>query len=143
MAIRQLSIFLENRSGRLQAITNILADANIDIRGLSVADTSDFGILRLIVDDTTKAEAVLKANNVVLHTNDVTAIEVDHKPGGLAKVLHLLNNTPVNVEYMYTLAVPCGVNPVLILRFSEPKEIREKLRQGGVKLLDESDLGMK
>ena len=143
MAIRQLSIFLENRSGRLQAITAILADANIDIRGLSVADTSDFGILRLIVDDTAKAEAVLKANNVVFHTNDVTAIEVDHKPGGLAKVLQLLQNTSVNVEYMYTLAVPCGVNPVLILRFSEPKEVREKLRQGGVKLLDESDLGMK
>ena len=143
MAIRQLSIFLENRSGRLQAITAILAEAGIDIRGLSVADTSDFGILRIIVDDTAKAEAVLKANNVVLHTNDVTAIEVDHKPGGLAKVLRLLNDTPVNVEYMYTLAVPCGVNPVLILRFGEPKEAREKLRQGGVKLLDESDLGMK
>ena len=143
MAIRQLSIFLENRSGRLQAITAILAEANIDIRGLSVADTSDFGILRLIVDDTAKAESVLKANNVVFHTNDVTAIEVDHKPGGLAKVLQLLQNTSVNVEYMYTLAVPCGVNPVLILRFSEPKEVREKLRQGGVKLLDESDLGMK
>ena len=143
MAIRQLSIFLENRSGRLQAITAILAEANIDIRGLSVADTSDFGILRLIVDDTAKAESVLKANNVVFHTNDVTAIEVDHKPGGLAKVLQLLQDTSVNVEYMYTLAVPCGVNPVLILRFSEPKEVREKLRQGGVKLLDEVNLGMK
>ena len=143
MAIRQLSIFLENRSGRLQAITAILAEANIDIRGLSVADTSDFGILRLIVDDTAKAESVLKANHVVFHTNDVTAIEVDHKPGGLAKVLQLLQDTSVNVEYMYTLAVPCGVNPVLILRFSEPKEVREKLRQGGVKLLDEVNLGMK
>ncbi len=143
MAIRQLSIFLENRSGRLQAITAILAEAGIDIRGLSVADTSDFGILRIIVDDTAKAEVVLKANNVVVHTNDVTAIEVDHKPGGLAKVLRLLNDTPVNVEYMYTLAVPCGVNPVLILRFNEPQEVRAKLRQNGVKLLDESDLGMK
>lgn len=143
MAIRQLSIFLENRSGRLQAITAILAEAAIDIRGLSVADTSDFGILRIIVDDTAKAEAVLKANNVVFHTNDVTAIEVDHKPGGLAKVLRLLQDTSVNVEYMYTLAVPCGVNPVLILRFNEPQEVRAKLRQNGVKLLDESDLGMK
>ena len=142
MAIRQLSIFLENRSGRLQAITAILAEASIDIRGLSVADTSDFGILRIIVDDTAKAEAVLKANNVVFHTNDVTAIEVDHKPGGLAKVLRLLQDTSVNVEYMYTLAVPCGVNPVLILRFNEPQEVRAKLRQNGVKLLDESDLGM-
>ena len=143
MAIRQLSIFLENRSGRLQAITAILAEASIDIRGLSVADTSDFGILRIIVDDTAKAEAVLKANNVVFHTNDVTAIEVDHKPGGLAKVLRLLQDTSVNVEYMYTLAVPCGVNPVLILRFNEPQEVRAKLRLNGVKLLDESDLGMK
>ena len=93
--------------------------------------------------DTAKAEAVLKANNVVFHTNDVTAIEVDHKPGGLAKVLRLLQDTSVNVEYMYTLAVPCGVNPVLILRFNEPQEVRAKLRQNGVKLLDESDLGMK
>ena len=143
MAIRQLSIFLENRSGRLQAITAILAEASIDIRGLSVADTSDFGILRIIVDDTAKAEAVLKANNVVFHTNDVTAIEVDHKPGGLAKVLRLPQDPSVNVEYMYTLAVPCGVNPVLILRFNEPQEVRAKLRLNGVKLLDESDLGMK
>ena len=143
MAIRQLSIFLENRSGRLQAITAMLAEAGVDIRGLSVADTSDFGILRIIVDDIAKAESVLKANNVVLHTNDVTAVEVDHKPGGLAKVLSLLHDTAVNVEYMYTLAVPNGVNPILIMRFSEPKKAREKLRAGGVRLLDEAEVGMK
>ena len=143
MAIRQLSIFLENRSGRLQAITSMLAEAGVDIRGLSIADTSDFGILRLIVDDIAKAESVLKAKQVVLHTNDVTAIEVGHQPGGLAKVLALLNDTAINVEYMYTLAVPCGVNPVLIMRFSEPKVAREKLRAGGTKLLDEAELGMK
>lgn len=140
MPIRQLSIFLENRKGRLAAVVAMLADAGIDIRGLSIADTAEFGILRLIVDNVSKAEEVLNANGVVLHVNDVTAIEVDKNPGGLAKILALLNSSDINVEYMYTLAEPQNANPVLVLRFSNPKIARDILRNGGAILLEECEL---
>lgn len=143
MAIRQLSIFLENRKGRLANITSIIAGANISIIGLSIADTAEFGILRLIVDDVNGAENILKGNNIVYHVNDVTAVEVDRNPGGLSKVLNLLNTTSINVEYMYALAQYKVSNPVLILRFSEPSAAREILRQGGCTLLDEAALGIR
>lgn len=139
MAIRQLSIFLENKKGRLESIAKLLADGNIDIRGISVADTAEFGLLRLIVNDIDKAQKILEANSVALHINDVTAVEIDRKPGGLARVLGVLNDTAINVEYMYALAQPNSINPVLILRFSEPKTAREMLRNAGFKLLDERD----
>jgi hypothetical protein len=142
MAIRQLSIFLENRKGRLAAITSILAGANIDIAGISIADTAEFGIIRLIVDDVEKAVAILKENNVLHRIDDVTAVEVNRKPGGLAKVLSLIDSTDINVEYMYTLATPSNGNPVLILRFSEPSVARDTLRKGGVILLDEKVIGI-
>ncbi len=142
MAIRQLSIFLENRKGRLAAITSILAGAKIDIAAISIADTAEFGIIRLIVDDVEKAESILKENNVLYRINDVTAVEVDGEPGGLAKVLSLIDNTSINVEYMYTLATQSNGKPVLILRFSEPGVARDTLRQGGVRLLDEKALGI-
>ncbi len=142
MAIRQLSIFLENRKGRLASITSILAGAKIDIAGISIADTAEFGIIRLIVNDVEKAETILKENNVLYRTDDVTAVEVDGKPGGLAKVLSLIDCTSINVEYMYTLAKESNGNPVLILRFSEAGVARETLRKGGVNLLDEKALGI-
>ena len=143
MAVRQLSIFLENRKGRLATMTRILADAGIDICALSVADTSEFGILRLLVNDVEGAEDILKKNNVSVHINDVTAVEVDRQPGGLCKVLSLLNDTNINVEYMYTVAQCAIANPVLVLRFSEPGVARDILRKNGVALLDEKDLGIK
>ena len=143
MPIKQLSIFLENRSGRLEAIAKILEEKNIDICGLSLADTADFGILRMIVNDTDAAEAALREKGVVLHLNDVTAVAVEQKPGALAKVLAALNDTSINVEYMYNLSEPCNGNPVLILRFSEPKVARERLRQFGCTLLNGTDLAQK
>lgn len=142
MAVRQLSIFLENRKGRLEAIATILGDAGVNIRALSVADTSEFGILRLIVDEVDVAEKCLRDNGVVLHINEVTAVEIENQPGGLARVLGMINESSINVEYMYALAEPKRVNPVLILRFSEPKTARELLRKGGAVLLNEEDLYM-
>ncbi len=141
MAIKQLSIFLENRNGRLEAITKILDEKSVDILGLSLADTADFGILRLVVNNVTESEQALRAKGVVLHSNDVTAVEVSAEPGSLAKVLEALNDTQINVEYMYNLALPKnGKNPILILRFSEPLVAREHLRQAGCKLLNAEDL---
>ena len=143
MAIRQLSVFLENRKGRLQAIAQMLGDANVNISAISVADTAEFGILRLIVDDVALAEKTLKDNSVVFHTNDVTAIKIGTTPGSLAKVLALLNETSINVEYMYTVAEPHGACPVMVLRFSDAEVAREALAKGGVAILSEEDLGIK
>jgi hypothetical protein len=142
MPVRQLSIFLENRKGRLETVAKILADKQINIRGLSVADTAEFGILRLIVEKVDAAEAALREAGVVLHINEVTAVEVDHQPGGLAKVLALLNGADINVEYMYALAQPESANPVMILRFDDPKTAREALKNGGCKLLNEADMAI-
>ena len=142
MAIRQLSIFLENRKGRLETVAKILADNQINIRGLSVADTAEFGILRLIVEKVDAAEAVLRNAGVVLHINEVTAVEVNRQPGGLAKVLALLNKADINVEYMYALAQPESANPVMILRFDDPKTAREALKNGGCRLLNEADMAI-
>lgn len=143
MAIRQLSVFLENRKGRLQAIAQMLGDANVNISAISVADTAEFGILRLIVDNVALAEKTLKENSVVFHTNDVTAIKINTAPGSLAKVLALLNDTSINVEYMYTVAEPHGESPVMVLRFSDAAVARDVLRKGGVAILSEEDLGIK
>ncbi len=140
MAVRQLSVFLENRVGRLATIAEFLGDAGVNIGALSVADTRDFGILRLLVDDIAKAEQILKAHDVVCHINEVTAIEVDNRPGGLAKLLKALNAAGVNVEYMYAVAEPKSQRPVMIFRFSEAKTAWEALEKTGMKMLKEEDL---
>ena len=141
MAIRQLSVFLENRKGRLQAIAQLLGNAGVNISAISVADTAEFGILRLIVDQVALAEKTLKENGVVFHTNDVIAIQIGSAPGSLGKALAHLNDTSVNVEYMYTIAEPHRDEAVLILRFSDPDAAMAKLQ--GVTLLTEQDLGIR
>ena len=140
MSVRQLSVFLENRVGRLAAIAELLGNAGVNIGALPVADTRDFGILRLLVDDVDKAEKVLKANEVVCHINEVTAIEVDNHPGGLAKLLQKLNAAGVNVEYMYALAEPKSQRPVMIFRFSESRKALEALEGTGMHTLSEEEL---
>ena len=142
MAIRQLSVFLENRKGRLHAIAQMLGNAGVNISAISVADTAEFGILRLLVNNVSLAEKTLKENSVVFHTNDVTAIEIGTAPGSLAKVLALLNDTSINVEYMYTVAESHREESVMVLRFSDPGVARDVLRKGGVTILDEKDLGI-
>lgn len=140
MTIRQLSIFLENRVGRLATIAKILGDAGQNIRGLSVADTQDFGILRLIVDNVDAAAAVLRQHDVVCHINEVIAVEVASTPGGLAKVLSVFVNTKINIEYMYAIAEPKTANPVMIFRFSDPEAASQALSQAGMNVYSEKDL---
>ncbi|MBW2506652.1 MAG: ACT domain-containing protein, partial [Deltaproteobacteria bacterium] len=108
MKVDQIAVFLENKSGRLAAITRALSDSNINIRALSVADTADFGILRLIVDDTDKATEVLKDEGFTVGRAVVIAVEVADRPGGLAKVLAVLNEAGINVEYMYAFVEKSG-----------------------------------
>jgi len=119
MKVEQISIFIENKSGRLAEVTRILGDAGVNIRALSLADTSDFGILRLIVDQTDKAKDVLKGEGFTVNKTEVIAVEVPDRPKGLYSILKVLEDSSVNVEYMYAFVERCGENAVIIFRFDD------------------------
>jgi len=135
MKVDQLAVFLENKSGRLASITKALSDNSINIRALSVADTADFGILRLIVDDTDKATRVLKEGGFTVGKTDVIAVEVADKPGGLARVLSVLHEAGLNVEYMYAFVEKSAENAVLIFRFDDPDIAITILQNAGIRIL--------
>ncbi|MBQ1272819.1 MAG: ACT domain-containing protein, partial [Clostridia bacterium] len=101
MAIKQITIFIENRAGRLLEVTQLLADNKIDLRALNIAETTDYGLLRIIVDDTAKALNVLKENGAIATTTDVLAVAVPNVPGGLNTLLQVLATANVDVSYMY------------------------------------------
>jgi len=109
MKITQISVFIENKSGRLYEICDLLGRNNLNIRALSLADTSDFGILRLIMSDPEKAYRLLKENEFTVGKTDVIAVEVPDVPGGLASVLKVLSDNNVNVEYMYAFVEKAGI----------------------------------
>jgi hypothetical protein len=119
MRVEQIAVFLENKSGRLAEITSVLAENDINIRALSVADTADFGILRLIVDKVDKAKKVLKENGCTVGKTNVIAVEVPDRSGGLASVLKTIEAAGLNVEYMYAFVNKSGENAVLIFRFDD------------------------
>jgi len=119
MRVEQIAVFLENKSGRLAEITSVLAGNNINIRALSVADTADFGILRLIVDKVDEAKQVLKENGFTVGKTNVIAVEVPDRAGGLAGVLKTISAARLNVEYMYAFVNKSGENAVLIFRFDD------------------------
>jgi len=135
MKVEQISIFIENKSGRLAEITRILGDAGINIRALSLADTSDFGILRLIVDNVETAKAVLKEKGFTVSKTEVVAVEVPDRPGGLSSLLQTLDANQINVEYMYAFVERCGGNTVIIFRFDETDKAIESLRGSGFTIL--------
>ncbi|MDY0177392.1 MAG: ACT domain-containing protein [Lentisphaeria bacterium] len=140
MKVRQLSIFLENKVGRLAGVARLLGEAGISIRALSVADTNDFGILRLLVDDIVKAEEHLRRNNVVCRINNVSIVAVDNQPGGLAKVLGVLNQAAVNIEYMYAVAESSNQRPLMVFRFTEGEAAVAALKDAGLDLVGEEVL---
>jgi len=135
MKVDQLAVFLENKSGRLASITKALSDNSINIRALSVADTADFGILRLIVDDIDKATRVLKEGGFTVGKTDMIAVEVADKPGGLARVLSVLHEAGLNVEYMYAFVEKSAENAVLIFRFDDPDMAITILQNAGIRIL--------
>jgi hypothetical protein len=136
MKVEQISIFIENKSGRLAGITRILSDAGINIRALSLADTSDFGILRLIVDNVDTAKTVLKEKGFTVSKTEVVAIEVPDRPGGLSSLLQILDARLINVEYMYAFVERCGGNAVIIFRFDETDKAIEAIRESGFAILE-------
>lgn len=135
MKVKQISVFLENKSGRLAQVTQILADNGVNIRALSLADTADFGILRLIVDDRDKASNVLKSAGYTLGETDVVAVEVTDKPGGLADILSILWNAELDVEYMYAFVQTSGKNAVMIFRLEDADKAVKVFSESNVKLL--------
>ena len=140
MKIEQISIFLENKSGRLAEVTELLARNNINIRALSLADTADFGIFRLIVPEPADAVALLKDNGFTVGKNEVVAVVLPDRPGGLAGILSMLRGKDINVEYMYAFVQKCEGNAVVIFRFDETDRALDALRSGGVKMLTTGDM---
>lgn len=135
MKVEQISIFLENKSGRLAEVTGILSRAGVNIRTLSLADTADFGILRLIVNDTDRATAVLKESGFTAVKTEVIAVEAPDKPGGLGGILTILDGAAINVEYMYGFVRKSGDPAIVIFRFDEPDKAIKILLGSGVRVL--------
>ena len=133
--VEQISVFLENKAGRLEEVTRILAEANINIRALSLADTSDFGILRLIVNNNDKAKEELKKAGFAVAKTEVAAVEVSDQPGGLHHILRILKKANVNVEYMYAFVQQSGANAVLIFRFDNLGEALRILKDNDVRVI--------
>ena len=122
MKIHQLSLFLENQPGQLIAPCRLLAGAGIDIRTLTLADTAEFGILRMIVSDWQRAAAILKDAGYVTNVTEVVAVEVPDRPGGLAQLLDVFESSEVNIEYMYAFTFGRQGQAVLIFRFDKPSK---------------------
>ncbi len=129
MLAEQISIFLENKAGRLAEVTKTLSNAGISIRALSLADTSDFGILRIIVAEYEKAKVVLKENGFTIGSTSVVAVEVEDKPGGLHNILELFAKYSINVEYMYAYVQRDTPNATMIFRFDNADKALEILEE--------------
>jgi hypothetical protein len=136
MKVEQISIFIENKSGRLAEVTRVLGETGVNIRALSLADTSDFGILRLIVNDSEKAKGILKERGFTVSKTEVVAVEVPDEPGGLARILQVLDGEAINVEYMYAFVEQCGGNAVIIFRFDDSDRAIRALLAKGFNILD-------
>lgn len=135
MKVKQLSIFMENRAGRMAEIARQLGEAKINIRALSLADTSDFGILRLIVNDVDKAMKILKDSGHTVSLTEVVAVEVPDSPGGLASVLEPLRDGSVNVEYMYAFVEKATDKAVVIFRFEDADAAVKVLARAKISVL--------
>ena len=143
MHIHQISVFLENRIGQLAEITCLLAEAGIDIRALSIAETSDYGLARMIVDDSYKASNILLQHGDILSMTPVWAVEVPDRPGGLAEVLGVLADAKVDVEYMYSLFTHREGNAYMVMRVSDDPKFLSTLGDRRIRLMTQEELGLK
>ena len=135
MKVEQITIFLENKPGGLEKVTKILKDAPINIRTLAVADTSDFGIVRLIVDNVELATKVLKESGFTVSRTTVVAVEVPDRPGGLHSILEVLAKENINIAYMYAFVEKSGENAVMLFRFDQQDAAIEVLLKNGITVL--------
>ena len=140
MKLKQISIFLENRKGRLWKALNILSNADINIKALSIADTSEFGILRMIVPEVEKAKNMLEESNFVVKVNNVIAAGVPDKPGGLESILEILNKSDINIEYINAFVEKKAENAGVVLRTENIEAGIKALKEGGIILLSSDDV---
>ena len=143
MRIHQISVFLENRSGQLAQITRMLADAHINLRAISIAETADYGLARMIVDDAHKASAILLEHGDILSMTPVWAVEVPDRPSGLADLLAVLAENHVDVEYMYSLVTHCSDTAYMVLRISSEAAFLKALEGTGIKVVSKEALNLK
>jgi hypothetical protein len=135
MTLKQVSVFLENKKGRLAEVTKLIAAEKINIRALSLADTTDFGVLRLIVNDPDRCFSVLKDNNFVAQQTEVIAVEVMDKPGGLQRILEVFDEKNINIEYMYAFVEKKSDNAIVIFRIDQPGRAIEVLEKNKITVL--------
>ena len=143
MNIHQISVFLENRTGQLAEITKLLSDAGVDIRALSIAETADYGLARMIVDNSHKASQILLQHGDILSMTPVWAVEVPDQPGGLAQVLSVLAEAHVDVEYMYSLFTHREGNAYMVMRVSDDPKFLSTLGDRKIRLVGADELGLK
>ena len=140
--VSQLSVFLQNKSGKIAAITRALSDNQIDIRALSIADTTDFGILRMLVSDIRKAKEVLTGQNCILSVNEVVVVAVPDRIGGLAEILSMIAEANVDIEYMYSLIGREDNMADMVFRVSNEEAFRSVLQQHGLQTISAAQLGL-
>ena len=140
MTVKQISIFVENRPGSLLELTSFLADNNVDMRALSLADTKDFGILRLIVSNVEETFDLLKKEGFIVTVTDVLAVTIEDKPGGLVKVLKVLGDADVNIEYSYAFTSRIENHAYTIFRVADNAKAAKALLDAGVELCSQEQL---
>jgi hypothetical protein len=141
MKITQISIFIENTKGRLYDVCSLLGKSGVNIRALTVAESPEFGILRIVVDNPEKAIAMLKENAFVANITDIVAVEVEDRPGALAGILKVLSDNDTNIEYMYGFVEKESNRALLVLRFDDPDKAIEVLQRNKIRVLGKKDMG--
>ena len=139
--IRQLSVFVENRSGSLMEVTSALVEASINIRAVASFDTPDFAILRLIVDKPTEAKGYLSEKGFVVRINEVTGAELEDEKGNLNQMLAVLAENKQNINYIYSFVIRKGKAPVMVFHTDDPNTTSKVLAEAGIKIVEEDDLG--
>ena len=140
MAIKQLTVFIQNKKGTVVSVTEILAKNDINLRALSIAETQDFGILRLIVNDETKAEKVLRENGYLIKVIDVVGVKIGDAPGKLTAALDVLDKANINVEYLYAFMARTEKHAYVVLRVEDNEEAESILTSAGFKMISEADI---
>ena len=139
MFIKQISVFMENRPGRLAEITKVLSENNIDMRAINIADTTDVGILRMIVNDPNQAEKVLRENNMTVNVTDVFAVSIDDTVGAFGKVIALLKDANISIEYIYSFIGEKSSKAVIVIKTNDCERSVEVLQTGGIVVLSSDD----
>jgi len=140
MIVKQISVFMENAPGRLAGVTKVLGDAGINILALTIAETGEFGVLRMIVNDVDKTIETLRKNDFTTATTDVLAVEIPHNPGSLAKIVETFDKNGMNIEYVYAFVAHNRDEAVIVMRFEDPDKALKVLEQNNIKVISNDEV---